>query len=65
MEGRFGVHSQRLREWHWKACAAARAVPIVRYRLVPREWNRLADGLAGQASLPWAALRRVVGEVVS
>jgi len=60
MEGRFSINSARLREWHGKACAAAREVPAVRYRLVPREWNRLADGLAGQASLPWPALWRAV-----
>lgn len=60
MEGRFAINSARLREWHWKACAAAREVPVVHYRLVPREWNRLADGLAGQASVPWNALQRVM-----
>lgn len=62
MEGRFAVHSARLRSWHWKAAEAARSLPLVRYRLVPREWNRLADGLAGQASVPWPALCKAVGE---
>jgi hypothetical protein len=28
----------------------------VRYCLAPREWNRLADGLAGQAMMPWRDL---------
>lgn len=57
MEGRFAVNSKALRGWHWKACKAARQLPDVRYCLVPREWNRLADGLAGQASIPWPILR--------
>ncbi len=63
MEGRFAINSARLREWHWRACAAAREVPVVRYRLAPREWNRLADGLAGQATLPWQALQRALEAV--
>ncbi len=62
MEGRFAVNSARLRSWHWKAAEAARRLPAVRYRLAPREWNRLADGLAGQASVPWPALCKALGE---
>lgn len=57
MEGRYAVNSKALRAWHWKACKAARQLPDVAYCLVPREWNRLADGLAGQASIPWTLLR--------
>ena len=57
MEGRFAVNSKALRGWHWKACKAARQLPDVRYCLVPREWNRLADVLAGQASIPWPMLQ--------
>lgn len=57
MEGRFAVNSKALRGWHWKACKVARQLSDVRYCLVPREWNRLADGLAGQASIPWPLLR--------
>ena len=57
MEGRFAVNSKALRTWHWKASKAARQLPAVRYCLAPREWNRLADGLAGQASIPWEMLR--------
>lgn len=60
MEGRFAINSARLRHWQWKAAEAARRLPVVRYRHVPREWNRLADGLAGQASVPWPALCKLV-----
>jgi ribonuclease HI len=60
MTGRFAVNSKALRTWHWRACQAARRLPEVRYCLVPREWNRLADGLAGQASIPWARLRAAI-----
>jgi ribonuclease HI len=60
MQGRFSVNSASLRRWHWRACAEARQVPHVRYCLVPRAWNRLADGLAGQASMPWPTLRQAV-----
>jgi len=57
MEGRYAVHSPSLRPWHWRACAAARRIHRVAYRHIPREWNRLADGLATQAGIPWGALR--------
>jgi len=60
MEGRFAVNSKALRQWHGQACQAARQLPEVRYCLVPREWNRLADGLAGQASIPWVLLRGAI-----
>lgn len=60
MTGRFAVKSYRLRKWHWKACAAARLLPGVRYLVVPREWNRLADGLAAQALMPWRALQPAI-----
>lgn len=56
MQGRFAVNSAALRRWHWQACAEARRLPVVRYCLAPREWNRLADGLATQAALDWPAL---------
>ena len=56
MQGRFSVNSPRLRAWHARAVAAARQLPAVAYHLVPREWNRLADGLAAQAALPWPRL---------
>lgn len=62
MEGRFAVNSAGLRRWHWQACAAARRLPSVRYCLVPRALNRLADGLAGQASMPWAPLLAILNE---
>lgn len=57
MTGRYAVNSKALRAWHWRACQAARRLPEVHYCLAPREWNRLADGLAGQASIPWVRLR--------
>lgn len=56
MRGYFNVNSAALRAWHWRACALARRLPQVRYCLAPREWNRLADGLAGQAMMPWRDL---------
>lgn len=64
MEGRFAVKSNRLRHWHRQACAAARALPSVRYAQIPRIWNRLADGLAAQASFPWPALRTALEKQV-
>ena len=57
MQGRFAVHSAGLRTWHWRVCAEARRLPKVRYCLVPRAWNRLADGLAAQSALQWSALQ--------
>lgn len=65
MEGRFAVNSKVLRAWHWKACSAARRLPDVHYCLAPREWNRLADGLAGQASIPWGLLRAAIEQQLS
>lgn len=56
MEGRFAVKSARLRHWHHQATLAVRALPLVRYVQIPREWNRLADGLAAQTALSWMAL---------
>lgn len=61
MEGRYSVNSPVLRAWHWRACAAARKLEQVRYRHIPREWNRLADGLATQAGIPWEALKGEIG----
>jgi ribonuclease HI len=57
MQGRAAVNSQSLRLWHGRACAAARQIQNLRLRLAPREWNRLADGLAAQAGLSWVELR--------
>ncbi len=57
MEGRFAVNSKALRVWHGQARKAALQLPAVHYCLAPREWNRLADGLAAQASIPWGLLR--------
>jgi len=62
MEGRYAVHSPRLRPWHWRACEAARGFQRAVYRHIPRRWNRLADGLATQAGIPWDALRGIVEE---
>lgn len=56
MSGYFAVNSAPLRAWHWQACTAARRIAQVHYYLVPREWNRLADGLASQAMMPWRDL---------
>ncbi|MBM4460049.1 MAG: ribonuclease HI family protein [Chloroflexi bacterium] len=57
MTGRYAVNSRSLYRWHWQACAALRALPKVQFVAIPREWNRLADGLACQAGISWAWLR--------
>ncbi|MEZ4726058.1 MAG: ribonuclease HI family protein [Caldilineaceae bacterium] len=64
MEGRFAVHNARMRRYYWEAQAAVRQLPCVRFCQVPREWNRLADGLAAQATLPWSVLKRALAERV-
>lgn len=51
MQGRSRVHSKRLRLLHQRACSAARRFSSVAYTHVPREKNRLADALAGDALL--------------
>lgn len=56
MTGRCGVNSTELRAWHTRACTAVRALPNVKYCAVPREYNRLADGAAGQAAIAWDEL---------
>ncbi|MGC8782377.1 MAG: ribonuclease HI family protein [Anaerolineae bacterium] len=62
MTGRCAVNSRALHRWHRQACMAARELPAARYIFIPREWNRLADGLAAQAGISWAWLReRVMG----
>jgi ribonuclease HI len=60
MTGRFGVNSASLHRWNWQACEAIRSLTAVRFCAIPREWNRAADGLACQAGIPWAWLRRQV-----
>jgi ribonuclease HI len=62
MTGRFAVNSRSLHRWYWQACAAARSLPAVRFCAIPREWNRLADGLACQAGISWAWLRNEVDQ---
>jgi ribonuclease HI len=64
MEGRFAIHHAPLRRWYWQAQAAARLLAHVRYCQAPREWNRLADGLAAHASVPWLVLRQALEEQV-
>jgi ribonuclease HI len=60
MTGRCGVNSPGLKIWHTRACMAVRGLPRVRYQTVPREYNRLADGAAGQAAIAWDELMRAV-----
>ena len=64
MTGRCAVNSRSLHRWYWQACAAVRSLPAVRFYAIPREWNRLADGLAGQAGLPWAWLKNEVDKEI-
>jgi ribonuclease HI len=62
MTGRCAVNSRSLQRWHWQACQAVRSLPALRFVAIPREWNRLADGLACQAGIAWGWLReRVAG----
>ena len=61
MTGRCGVNSSRLKSWHIRACTAVRGLPCVRYQAVPREFNRLADGAAGQAAIAWEELMSTLG----
>lgn len=65
MTGRCAVNSRSLHRWYWQACAAMRTLPAARFCAIPREWNRLADGLACQAGIPWAWLRERIGESAS
>ena len=60
MTGRCAVNSPGLKTWHLRACTAARGLPSVRYQAVPREYNRLADGAAGQAAIAWEELLLVI-----
>ena len=62
MTGRCAVNSRTLHRWHWLACTALRALPAARFVAIPREWNRLADGLACQAGISWAWLRQRISE---
>ncbi len=58
--GRYAVNSRALHRWYWQACAALRTLPSARFCVIPREWNRLADGLAWQATIWWPWLKREV-----
>jgi probable phosphoglycerate mutase len=60
MTGRCAVNSPRLRTWHTRACAAVRGLPGVHYRVIPRAYNRLADGAAGQAAIAWHDILHVI-----
>ena len=60
MTGRCAVNSRSLHRWYWQACAAVRSLPAVRFCAIPREWNRVADGLACQAGISWAWLKNEV-----
>lgn len=62
MTGRCAVNSRSLHRWYWQACAAVRTLPAVRFYAIPREWNRIADGLACQAGIPWAWLREQMAD---
>ena len=53
MQGRFSVHSPRLKIWHQRAIAASRAFQRITFTAIPRERNRLADALANEAYHPW------------
>ena len=62
MQGRFAVKSKLLRDWHWRACAAVRTLPAIRFYVIPRVWNELADALASQVCVSWKLLRMAIEE---
>lgn len=53
MQGKFSVHSPRLRTWHQKAVAASRVFRQMTLTAIPRERNKLADALANEVYNPW------------
>ncbi|MEP7284279.1 MAG: ribonuclease HI family protein [Chloroflexota bacterium] len=50
MSGRFAVNSAALKRLHREACQRARNMTNLSYRHIPREANRIADALAGEAA---------------
>lgn len=50
MLGQCAVNSSRLKPLHRTACELARQLPHLRYVHIPRDHNRLADALAGEAA---------------
>jgi ribonuclease HI len=65
MTGRCAVNSRSLHRWHWQACEALRGLTTARFCAIPREWNRLADGLAAQAGIRWEWLCGQVDRTLS
>ncbi len=59
MQGRFSVHSARLRRWRDQAVAAVRGFERVTFASIPREQNQLADALANEALGEW---KLVIGD---
>ena len=51
MQGRYRVHSAALKKWHAQACRLLRRFNEVEFFHIPRQANRLADALAGEALL--------------
>jgi probable phosphoglycerate mutase len=51
MKGRFSVHSPALKALHREACARLATFTALRFLHIPREQNRLADALAGEATM--------------
>ena len=49
MRGEFGVKSPTIKPWHRRACELARNLREVRYVHVRRQFNQLANALAGEA----------------
>ena len=58
--GRSAVRAESLRPLHTRLAAAAKQLPQVQFRLIPRELNRLADALAWEALSGRGALQRVI-----
>jgi len=53
MQGRFSVHSPRLKIWRHRAVAATRGFHQLTFTAIPRERNKLADALANEVFNPW------------
>ena len=51
MTGQRRIHSQALKGWHTRACRLAHQFKEITYAHIPRDFNQLADALAGEA---WA-----------
>ncbi len=59
MTGERRIHSQALKGWHSRACRLAHQFKEITFSHIPRDFNQLADALAGEA---WAEVEKKSGE---